>query len=423
MTAKEQKKLATISMATASALAALAGTATPAGAAGTAPDPRPGIVVDLVDGANVESLQADYGLTVEEPLVPSHGLYLMASTERPDKPGDGEKLAKELVKQLAKDARVDWAEVETQDDDATDDRFHAWPDGQPEPVGDDVGDLASQDALSYLKLDEVHNESTGRGIVVAILDTGVDADHPNLAGHLAPAGHYDFLDDDDNPGEATDGLDDDGDGFVDEAHGHGTHAAGLVAIVAPDAKILSYRVLDADGVGNPYVVALAIHDAIDSGAVVINISFGMGTKPKSKFVREAFKRAKKNNVVVVAAVGNEGSEDGHFPAHEKDVIGVAAIGRGNLDIASFSNYGKPALVAAPGEDVVSTLPGGGFGAWSGTSMAAPIVSAQAALVLEDRPDAELKKVRDIVGKSSRKMNSRRKIEKGLIDILESLRRK
>jgi subtilisin family serine protease len=101
------------------------------------------------------------------------------------------------------------------------------------------------------------------------------------------------------------------------------------------------------------------------------------------------------------------------------VIGVAAAGRGGL-VTGFSNYGKTALVAAPGQDVVSNLPGGGFGAWSGTSMAAPIVAGQAALVQEANPGTNTKKVIEIVGRSSTKIRGGHKIDKGLIDILRSL---
>ena len=94
--------------------------------------------------------------------------------------------------------------------------------------------------------------------------------------------------------------------------------------------------LDADGDGDPYVVALAVNDAIDEGADVINLSFGIASKPKSTYLKEAIKRAKKANVTIVAAAGNTGTkDDSHYPAREKDVIGVAASTRGNDAIAQL----------------------------------------------------------------------------------------
>lgn len=418
MTSQRLNLAATITSVAVAALVLIA-TAAPVSAGGPKPGDPTTIVVQLHDRAALDDLQADYDLVVVEYLVPGRGLFVVAPDGEPMKEGDLKKLAKVLTK----DPRVAWAEVEFESVEVEDDRFHAWPRGRPHSTDDDADDWASQDTLDYLDLARVHSRSTGNGVIVAVLDTGIDMDHPYLAGHLASDGHYDYLDDDTDPTEETDGVDDDGDGEIDEAFGHGTHAAGLIALVAPEAEIRGYRVLDADGGGDPYVVALAVNDAIDDGADVINLSFGRGFKPKSKYLKEAFKRAKKENVTIVAAAGNGGrKDDSHFPAREKDVIGVAASMRDNSAIAQFSNFGKPSLVAAPGEGIVSTLPGGGFGAWSGTSMAAPIVSGQAALVRSGDPELDAKKVIEIVGKSARKLPGDRKIEKGLIDILRSLER-
>lgn len=418
MTSRRWKLTSRITSVAVAALVLVA-VATPVSAGGPKPGDPTTIVVQVHDSAALSDLQADHRLDVVESLVPDRGLFVVGPDGEPMKESDLKKLAKEL----AKDDRVAWAEVEVDDVGVTDDRFHAWPRGRPHLDDDDADDWARQDSLDYLDLDRVHLRSTGTGVVVAVLDTGVDMDHPYLADHLAVDGHYDYLGDDHDPTEETDGVDDDGDGEIDEAFGHGTHAAGLIALVAPDAEIRAYRVLDADGGGDPYVVALALNDAIDDGADVINLSFGRGFKPKSKYLKEAFKRAKKENVTIVAAAGNGGrKDDSHYPAREKDVIGVAASMRDNSAVAPFSNFGKPSLVAAPGDGIVSTLPGGGFGAWSGTSMAAPIVSGQVALVRSDDPDLDAKKVIEVVGKSARKLPGKRKIEKGLIDILRSLER-
>jgi subtilisin family serine protease len=395
--------------------ATVGATATPAAAEAENLVRPNGIVVRLSDGRDLRPLLRELDLRVAEPLLASRDLWLVepSSGELEDK--DLEKLAKEV----ARADGVRWAELDTGEDDPEDDRFHAWPDGLPVARGHDPARWTDQPGLTDLRLDEAHRYSTGEGIVVAVLDTGVDLDHPYLRDHLG-SGHYDYVDDDRDPTESGNGLDDDGDGLVDESYGHGTHAAGLVALVAPDAEILVYRVLDADGHGHPLVIAQAVEDAIAAGADVINISFGMATKPKSKVLREAFKRAREHDVSVVAAVGNDGRKTEQYPAREKEVLGVAAMGRDNRQLAHFSNYGKPAVVAAPGEEVVSTLPGGGFGAWSGTSMAAPIVAGQVALVRSHSPDLKAKEVIEAIAKSASEIRGKRKIGEGLIDIVGSI---
>ena len=103
------------------------------------------------------------------------------------------------------------------------------------------------------------------------------------------------------------------------------------------------------------MVAEAIDDAVAAGADVINLSFGMDGKPKSKVLKAAFNAAEAD-VVIVAAVGNNGDDGERFPAGQKNIIGVAATADGDAFLAGFSNHGKRAMVAAPGVDVISTLP-------------------------------------------------------------------
>ncbi len=380
------------------------------------------VAIKLEPGADLAALLADYDMEVAEALVPSRGLYMLqraASAPQLDKG----KLDK-LIKELEKERTVVWVEVDELGADLEDDRYHAWPTGLPTGAGSDPRVWTEQQNLDFLELDLVHRRANGQGITVAILDTGADMDHPYLVDHLvgggSSGGHYDYIDDDSRPAEAQNGIDDDEDGQIDESFGHGTHTGGLVALIAPAADLLIYRVLDSDGEGNPYVVAEAVNDAVAAGADVINISFGMDGKPKSKVLKEAFKDAEKQNVSVVAAVGNDGRDGSHFPSEEKAVIGVGALAAGGGGLARFSNHGKKVLVAAPGENVVSTLPGGGFGAWSGTSMAAPIVAGQVALIRGNDPDLKVKKVAEILGKATRKLDGSRKVEKGLIDILRSM---
>lgn len=409
------------------ALLLVTGVATPAAAKHKEKDAEPAeIVVKLEDGVDIDELNRAYGTTVVDALVPSKGLYVLGLTD--DVTIDGKKskkkpkdIAKKLAKEFEKDDRVDFAEVDAGAEYAENDWFHAWPSGFSRSVGEDPTSWTEQESLAYLQLERVHTVATGDGIVVAVLDTGADLNHPHLIDGLGDAG-YDYIDDDGDPFDVGNGLDDDGDGKIDESVGHGTHTAGLVRLVAPDAEILVFRVLDSDGNGNPYVVAQAINDAVAAGADVINVSFGAEGKTKSKVLKDALKDAAKADVVVVAAAGNEGEDDEQFPALEKDVIGVTAVGLDNTELADFSNHGKSAMLAAPGVDIVSTAPGGGFAEWSGTSMATPLVAGQVALVMDHDPDRKLKHVIDKVGKSSRKLKGKRKVEKGLIDIEESLDR-
>jgi subtilisin family serine protease len=186
------------------------------------------------------------------------------------------------------------------------------------------------------------------------------------------------VDDDPVPQEERDNVDQDGDSIVDEGYGHGTFVAGIVALVAPGARILPQRVLDSDGRGNVFTVAEAVYDSVAEGADVINMSFGTTGAVESKVLTEALKAAAKAGVVLVAAAGNDGSRVKHYPAAVDGVLSVGALDAGGTGLAPFSARGDWVDLAAPGQDVTSMLPCG-YGTWSGTSMAAPFVAGAAAL--------------------------------------------
>jgi subtilisin family serine protease len=226
--------------------------------------------------------------------------------------------------------------------------------------------------------------SSAQPVRVAILDTGVDAAHPALAAFVG-AGGYDFVDGDADPADAGNGLDDDGDGDVDELVGHGTHLAGLVALAACDAEIMPLRVLDSDGRGLSFQAAQGIHYALDQGAAVINLSFTCAADVS--VLSAALDRARQEGAVVVAAAGNSGaSEPVPYPAGHPLAVAVAATDVADLK-CGFSNYGDHVALSAPGVQIASTLPGGAWGAADGTSFASALVAGGAAAIAAQDPGA------------------------------------
>ncbi|ARI84524.1 S8 family serine peptidase [Microcystis sp. LEGE 00066] len=254
---------------------------------------------------------------------------------------------------------------------------------------------------------------TGQGIVVAVLDTGVDRNHADLAGNIWT-----------NAGEiANDGLDNDGNGYVDDVYGwnfangnnntldgnrHGTHVAGTIAAanngfgatgVAYNSRIMPVKVLSDSGSGSYSGVAQGIRYAVDNGADVINMSLGGGSTDSA--VQSALQYASSRGVIVVMAAGNEGAAQPGYPASSATSWGLAvgAVDSSN-QMASFSNRAgsnsSMRYVTAPGVQVYSTLPNGGYGFLSGTSMAAPHVAGVVALMLSANPNLTDAQVRQII---------------------------
>ncbi|MDJ0548138.1 MAG: S8 family serine peptidase [Microcystis sp. M49637_WE12] len=254
---------------------------------------------------------------------------------------------------------------------------------------------------------------TGQGIVVAVLDTGVDRNHADLAGNIWT-----------NAGEiANDGLDNDGNGYVDDVYGwnfangnnntldgnrHGTHVAGTIAAanngfgatgVAYNSRIMPVKVLSDSGSGSYSGVAQGIRYAVDNGADVINMSLGGGSTDSA--VQSALQYASSRGVIVVMAAGNAGAAQPGYPASNATSWGLAvgAVNSSN-QMASFSNRAgsnsSMRYVTAPGVQVYSTLPNGGYGFLSGTSMAAPHVAGVVALMLSANPNLTDAQVRQII---------------------------
>jgi len=212
--------------------------------------------------------------------------------------------------------------------------------------------------------------TTGSGVKVAILDTGVDPNHPDLKPNLV------------------DSVDFTGDARL--LHGHASHVAGIAGAkadgvgivgVAPDCSLYSVRVLDADGLcpGDYSWIIKGFEWSIDSKVDVINLSLGSPAEPPQE-LRSLILKAVNSGIIVVSAGGNEGQKQLNWPARYEEVISVAALDK-NGKIATFSNVGDHLTTAAPGVDIYSTWVGGGYAQESGSSMSSPFVAGIVALML------------------------------------------
>lgn len=322
-------------------------------------------------GATIAAINQSYQTSTLRALAPSRGIYLLQPAPGVS-PGH-------LASEMEDDPRLLYVELNQAADapEAIGRLGFAW--GGPDP-----GPYHGQYAPAMLGLPAAHALSQGAGVVVAVIDTGVQFDHPNLVGHLTATG-IDFVDGDDTP------QDEPGSGF---AYGHGTHVAGIVRLVAPQAQIMPIRVLDTDGRGYSAAVAEAILFALENGADVINLSLGM--PDQSDLLEDVVEDAAAAGVVVVAAAGNLNNSQPQYPAASECTIGVTAIDAQRVK-ASFASYGSWVLLSAPGVGIESSVPLSGYGVWSGASMAAPFAAGQAALLLSLDPSLTVVQVADLMG--------------------------
>jgi subtilisin family serine protease len=346
-------------------------------------DYEPGQVIVKLDpktGATIEQINADYGTTTLDNTLGGMGVYLLQTPANEDVITFAERLTDDPLGTLD---RVLYAEpnfvAETAEGDARMRARSISPSSEsPDQYPDE--DLAKNLGLSCAAT----QNSQGKGVTVAVLDTGAQLDHPTLEARFKDVKRYDFVDNDKNPSERWVGQDDDNDGDADEMTGHGTHVAGIVVRVAPKAKIMPLRVLNTEGYGDVFTISKAIRYAWLNGAKMINLS--LGTSEKSELLRDMVKVATKKGVVVAAAAGNSNMILPHYPAagdgiaaSEDGLVAVTSVDKEKMK-SDFANYGLWVDVAAPGEDIRSAFPISQYANWSGTSMSTPFVSGQAALI-------------------------------------------
>ena len=242
------------------------------------------------------------------------------------------------------------------------------------------GIAANREVLSLIRAPQAWPLSRGRGVKIAVLDTAIDATHPALRGRLVAT--RTFIDRDRGGVGNCAGADGCG-GASETRAGHGTHVAGIVALVAPGAEIMPVMVLDGMGTGTPGALAEGILCAVQQGVQVINLSLGMaGADPG---VVAALGYAGQRGVVVVASAGNDGLLDApQWPAAQPGVIAVGATDTRDRK-APFSNYGRGVAICAPGLAIHAPFPGG-YASWSGTSMSAAFVSGAVALMRARHPE-------------------------------------
>lgn len=333
-------------------------------------------IVQLIPGADISTFTARHGATIAA-AIPARNLYLLTLSG-----ATGDPVA---IDPLATDPDTDWAELNY---------TSQAPEGRPgrfflSAEADALGSGAAPEPPAALDIDAALACTTGAGVTVAVLDTGVDAAHPDLVSRIVPGG-WNVLVNSADTRDLGDGLDNDDDGMVDEMTGHGTHVAGIIVQMAPDAGIMPVKVLDSDGVGDAFYVAAGIYQAIGSGAEVINLS--LGSTRDARVIAEAVAAAHDAGIVVVAAAGNADRETPpEYPAIDERVFGIAATDADDAK-SEFSNYHPRLFLSAPGTEVVSAYPGGRYAGWSGTSMATPWVAGAAALLLADAPELTIEQV-------------------------------
>ncbi|MCW3052257.1 MAG: putative serine protease [Chthonomonadales bacterium] len=365
------------------------------------------VLVRVAPGVDIKALATSYKTTVQEQL-PGTTLYSLVTPK-----GVNET---QFATQLTKDSRVVYAEPDTTiiSPEVGGAPFHLAFDRSKvsatyvNSVNYTQVHLGQTDALS--QINGKAPLATGAGIIVAVLDTGATYTHPDLVGHYLPG--YNVLAPNTLPWDVADGV-------LNYEVGHGTMVAGIIARVAPKATILPIRVLNGDGSGTLFNLVKGIHYANTHGARVLNMSFNCSVK--SGALNDALDESETMGVMLIASAGNDNLEQGVLPAVSHGSIAVGAVEANNTK-SPYSNYGSFVRVVAPGSNIRSTFVDGGYATWSGTSFAAPFVSAEVALVLSVSPSLTGDKIKSCIRNTAHsvdKANTKAyqgKLGNGVIDI-------
>lgn len=259
-----------------------------------------------------------------------------------------------------------------------------------------------QTALDYINIGDSWNVSMGERadgekVTVAVIDSGIDTDHPEFTdadGSIISTMSYDATDDQI--------VSNDGISVIEDEHGHGTAVAGVIASqingsgimgIAPDAELLVIK-CDVDETGefkSSADIVFGIYYAIEQDVDVIDMSFG--TAVPSRDLLYALQLAVDGDIIPVASAGNDSTAIPQYPAALETTIGVGALAQDSWELADYSNYGDNSDIVAPGT-TLTTLIGGGYGTENGTSMATPVVSAAVAIYRSQYPYATFEQVKN-----------------------------